>query len=266
MTSDHVPHLHRLWLYVVCGLVMLFLVAPTLIVLPLSFSDSPYLQFPPPGWSLRLYESYAGSIEWRSATMISLQTAMLTVLLATPLGTAAAYGLHRSGGKLAVAILIALGTPMIVPVIFIAIGVFYLYARLNLLYTITGLVIAHTTLAMPFVIAMVASSLHSFNEAQEQAARSLGASRMKAFFTVTLPQIRFSVASGALLAFLTSFDEVIVALLISGGTNETLTRRMFKSMRDQFDPTIAAISSILILMSIGLLLMAQVFRAREHGK
>jgi putative spermidine/putrescine transport system permease protein len=262
VTSAQIPHSRRLWLYVVAGLVMLFLIAPSVIVLPLSFSDSKYLQFPPPAWSFNLYWNYFESVEWRSATFISLETAILTVIVATPLGTAAAYGLHMTRGRLATAIMVALSTPMIVPIIFIAIGVFYLYARLDLLYTITGLVIAHSTLAIPFVVAMVASALYSFSETQERAARSLGASRLKAFFTVTFPQIRFSVLSGALLAFLTSFDEVIIALLISGGTNETLTRRMFKSMRDQFDPTIAAVSSILILISIGVVLLMQAIQFR----
>lgn len=262
-SSSHIPHRNRLWLYGVGVLVTAFLVTPTLIVLPLSFSDSTYLQFPPPAWSFRLYEAYFDSIEWRSATYVSFKTAILTVLLATPLGTAAAYGLYRSGGRFATVMFVALTTPMVVPVIFVAIGVFYLYAKINLLYTITGLVIAHTTLAIPFVIAMVASSLHGFNEVQEQAARSLGASRLRAFLTVTLPQIRFSVLSGALLAFLTSFDEVIVALLISGGTNETLTRRMFRSMRDQFDPTIAAVSAILIVSATIIVLISQRLRAGE---
>lgn len=262
-TDTQISHRQRLWLYVVAGAAMVFLLAPTVIVVPMSFSGSSLLEFPPQEWSMRWYEAYASSIEWRSATWTSLEVATLTVLVATPLGTAAAYGLRQAGGGVSIVLLFALATPMIVPVIFVAIGAFYLYARLNLLYTTTGLVLAHATLALPFVIALVASALKSFDMNQERAARSLGASRLRAFLTVTFPQIRFSVISAALLAFLTSFDEVIIALLISGGLKETLTRRMFLSLRDAIDPTIASISSILIGISIAIVLLVQAMQARE---
>lgn len=263
-TDTGVTHARRLWLYVFGGAVLVFLVVPSVIVLPMSLSDSNYLRFPPQSLSLRWYAEYAASTEWQSATWVSLKTAAMTVLFATALGTAAAYGLHRAGGRLARAILVALATPLVVPVIFIAIGAFYLYARLNLLYTIPGLVAVHVTLALPFVIALVTSALMGVDENQEKAARSLGASRARAFATITFPQIRFSIASAALLAFLTSFDEVIVALLISGGINETLTRRMFMSLRDQLDPTIAAISSVLILLSMVIVLLTQALQARSR--
>ncbi|WP_137391106.1 ABC transporter permease [Rhodoligotrophos defluvii] len=259
-------HRQRAWLYVLGGAIMMFLLLPTLLVVPMSFSDSSFLGFPPPGWSTRWYEHYWNSTEWTSATWVSLRVALVTVLVATPLGTLAAYGLHMSRGPLATAIFFALATPLVVPVIFIAIGVFYLYSRLNLLYTTTGLVIAHSTLALPFVMALVASGLKSFDENQEKAARSLGAPRWRAFLTITLPQIRFSVISAALLAFLTSFDEVIIALLISGGLNETLTRRMFTTLRDQIDPTIAAISTILIGISIGCVLLSQALQAKSDER
>jgi len=254
----------RVWLYLLCSLIILFLIAPTVIVLPMSLSGGPFLQFPPHDLSFRWYEAYANSIEWRSATTVSLKVALLTVALSMPLGVAAAYGIERAGGRLATAILIALTSPMIIPVIFVGIGAFFLYARLNLLYTITGLVLAHVTLALPFVIALTLSALKGFDERQERAARSLGASRIYAFFTITLPQIGFSLAAAALLAFLTSFDEVIIAFLISGGENETLTRRMFLSLRDRLDPTIAAISSILILVSIVIVLLTQVLQNRRQ--
>lgn len=257
-----IPHLRRLWLYLVAGAGMLFLILPTVIVVPMSFSGSDLLAFPPQVWSTRWYEAYAGSIEWRSATGISLQVALLTVLVATPLGTLAAYGLNASGGRLATAILVALAMPLMVPVIFIAIGAFYVFARLGMLHTISGLVLAHSTLALPFVLALVLSRLKTYDMNQEMAARSLGASRFRAFMTVTLPQIRFSIVSAALLAFLTSFDEVIIALLISGGLKETLTRRMFMSLRDQIDPTIASISTLLIAISIGIVLLVQVLQRR----
>ncbi len=145
-----------------------------------------------------------------------------------------------------------------VPVILIAIGVFFLYAKLGLNNTIPGLVMAHSMLALPFVLITVSAGLKTYDMNQEMVARSLGASRLKAFLTVTLPQIRFSIISGALLAFITSLDEVVVALFISGGENATLTRRMFNALRDEIDPTIAAISTILIAVSVLALVLAQI--------
>ena len=261
-----VPHRRRLWLYAVGGLVILFLLVPTLIVIPMSFSGTDFLSFPPTDWSDRWYEAYFSSIEWRSATWVSLKTALLTVLVATPIGTAAAYGLHVSRSRFATLILVLLAMPMMVPVILIAIGAFYLYARVGLLHTITALVLAHTTLAIPFVVAVVSAGLKSYDMNQERAAQSLGASRLRSFLGVTLPQIRFSIFSGALLAFLTSFDEVIVGLLVSGGDNATLTRKMFTALRDHIDPTIAAISTLLISISVGIVLLVQALTARGPAR
>lgn len=254
-----------LWLWIVGAMAMAFLLIPTVLIIPMSFSNASYLAFPPPGWSLRWYAAYWDSIEWTGATWVSLRVAVITTLLATPLGTAAAYGLWLSRGPLASIIFAALVAPLAIPVIFIAIGVFYLYARWGLLYTTFGLVIAHATLALPFVISLVASALKSFDGNLERAARSLGAPRWRAFFDVTLPQIRFSIIAAALLSFLTSFDEVIVALFVSGGATETLTRRMFTMLRDQIDPTIAAISTILIVISTGCILLVQVLRSKDNS-
>lgn len=258
MSADTlVPHRRRLWLYALGGLIVLFLLLPALIVIPMSFSDSRFLQFPPDVWSLRWYRAYFSSLEWREATYVSFVVAVLTMLLATPLGTAAAYGLHVSRLRAARLIHIALTAPLIIPVILIGIGVFFLYARAGLNSTILGLVLAHSTLAIPFVLITVASGLQGYDLNQELVARSLGANRVVAFFTITLPQIRFPVMSGALLAFITSLDEVIVALFVAGGDRATLTKRMFTALRDEIDPTVAAISSLLILLSLVLLLMTQ---------
>ena len=149
--------------------------------------------------------------------------------------------------------------PLMVPIIMIAIGVFFLYAKLGMINTIVGLVMAHSMLAIPLVVIVVTAGLKSFDMNQELVARSLGASRARAFVMITLPQIRFSVITGALLAFLTSLDEVIIALFVSGGQNATITRRMFNALRDQIDPTIASISTCLIVVSVLLLVIAQVF-------
>jgi putative spermidine/putrescine transport system permease protein len=258
-SDTQITHGQRLWLYALSVIIMFLLVAPTLIVMPMSFSDSQYLEFPPREWSLRWYRNYFESIAWMDATWTSLKAAFLTMLVATPVGVAAAYGLSVSSHRLGRLVFLLLITPIMIPVILIAIGAFYAYVKLGLVNSMTGLVIAHTILALPLVLIVVSSALKSYDMSQEMAARSLGASRFKAFMLITLPQIRFSVITAALLSFLTSFDEVIVALFVSGGDNSTLTRNMFNALRDQIDPTIAAISTIMIVISSAMLVLAQVF-------
>ncbi len=256
-SDTRVTHGGRLWLYGVAAIIMLLLVIPTFIVIPMSFSDSQYLEFPPSTWSLRWYYEYFESSKWMRATLTSLQIGVLTMLVATPLGTAAAYALFVSGHRLARAIFVFLITPMIVPVILIAIGTFYAFGRVGLNNSITGLVLAHTALAAPLVMIVITAALRTYDLNQERVARSLGATRWKAFFVITLPQIKFSVLTAALLSFLTSFDEVIVAIFVSGGSNATLTKHMFAALRDYIDPTIAAISTVMIVISTVLLLAVQ---------
>lgn len=258
-SETQITHGRRIWLYVFCGLVMVFLVAPSLVVVPMSFSASTYLEFPPKEWSFRWYESYFSSVAWTNATFTSLKVAVLSMLVATPMGTLAAYGLHVSRFRFSNIIFVILSLPLMVPIIMIAVGVFFLYAKLGIVNTIIGLVMAHSMLAIPLVVIVVTAGLKSYDMNQELVARSLGASRAHAFVTITLPQIRFSVITGALLAFLTSLDEVIVALFVSGGENATITRRMFNALRDQIDPTIASISTCLIVVSVSLLVTAQIF-------
>lgn len=256
-TETQITHRARLWLYVTAVLVMVFLVIPTLLVIPMSFSASQYLEFPPREWSLRWYASYFNSNSWMDATATSLKAGLLTALVATPVATMAAYGLHVSRLRHANLLLMILLTPMVVPVILIGIGVFYAYVKLKLVNSMLGLVLAHSMLAVPVVMLVVASALKTFDMDQELVARSLGASRFKAFWMVTLPQIKFSVVTGAVLAFLTSFDEIIVSLFVSGGPNSTLTRNMFNALRDQVDPTIAAISTLIVLATTVLLVITQ---------
>jgi len=256
-SDTQVTHRQRLWLYALAALVLLFLVVPTLIVVPMSFSGSQYLEFPPREWSLRWYRNYLSSSAWMQATVTSFQAGVLTTLLATPLGVLAAYGLFVSRLRSARLIHTVMLTPMIVPVILVAVGVFYVYVKLKLVNSLAGIVLAHAMLALPLVVLVVTSALKSYDMNQEMVARSLGASRAQAFWTVTLPQIRFSVVSAALLSFLTSFDEVILALFIAGGSNSTLTRNMFNALRDQIDPTIAAISTLMIAVTTLLLLPSQ---------
>jgi putative spermidine/putrescine transport system permease protein len=264
-TETQITHRMRLWLYLLGALVMAFLVVPTLIVIPMSFSASQYLEFPPRQWSLRWYENYFGSAMWMQATATSLKAGCLTALLATPLGTMAAYGLFVSRLRWAGVVTSLLITPLIVPVILVAIAVFYAYVQLKLVNTLPGIVVAHSVLAIPLVLLIVTSALKSYDMSQEMAARSLGASRFRAFITVTLPQIRFAVITGLILSFLTSFDEIIVAMFVSGGANSTLTRNMFNALRDQIDPTIAAISTVMIVITSALLALSQLFGKRERG-
>jgi putative spermidine/putrescine transport system permease protein len=252
-----ITHSRRIWLYAVGAIGMLFLMAPSIIIVPMSFSDSQFLQFPPPAWSLRWYREYFGAVEWRDATSVSVRAALLTTLVATPIGTAAAYALHAGNFRFKMAIQVLLAVPLIVPVILIGIGTFFLYAWLGINNSIFGLVLAHTVLAIPLVAITVLSGLKTYDMNQELVARSLGANRWRAFMQVTMPQIRFSVVTGALFAFNTSFDEAVVSFFISGGENSTLTRRMFSALRDQIDPTIAAISTCLIALSVVLLTLAQ---------
>jgi putative spermidine/putrescine transport system permease protein len=155
---------------------------------------------------------------------------------------------------------------LIIPVILVGIGTFFLYARVGLNNTLTGLVIAHTVQALPLVVLTILSGFRTYDMNQERVARSLGANRFAAFWQVTVPQIRFSIVSGALFAFITSFDEVVVSLFISGGDTTTLTRRMFNALRDQVDPTIAAISTCLIALSIVLLSAAQLLGQRQTSR
>ncbi|MFO0997907.1 MAG: ABC transporter permease [Alphaproteobacteria bacterium] len=265
MTETLVSRRERLWLYLTGGAVLFFLIVPVLIVIPMSFSDSRFLTFPPPGLSLRWYAAYFSSPEWMDATRVSLEVAVLTTLVATPLGVAAAYALHVAEARFLRVLQLALLMPLMVPIIIIAIGIFFVFAKVELVGTIPGLVLAHTLMATPFVVVTALSGLQGFDMNQEKVARSLGARRLSAFVQVTLPQIKPSVISGALFAFITSLDEVVIALFISGGEHSTITKRMFNALRDEIDPTIAAISSILIALSLSIVLAASLLAKRRSG-
>ncbi|PZR76339.1 MAG: ABC transporter permease [Stutzerimonas stutzeri] len=258
-SDTQISHRSRLWLYGLGLLVLVFLAVPTLIVIPMSFSQSQYLEFPPSEWSLRWYEAYFSSSSWMAGTITSFKAGFCTALLATPLGTLAAYGLHASRLRFAALALLALLTPTIVPVILVGIALFYTYVQLRIVNSFLGIVLAHTILAVPIVMMIVGSALKSFDLDQERVARSLGATRTQAFLQVTVPQIGFAIVTSAVLSFLTSFDEVVIALFVSGGDNATLTRMMFLALRDQIDPTIAAISTIMIVISSLLLGISQLF-------
>jgi putative spermidine/putrescine transport system permease protein len=262
-SETQITHGQRLWLYCLAVIIMCLLVIPTVIVIPMSFSDSQYLEFPPQTWSLRWYHEYLDTPRWMNATVTSFKVASLTMLVATPFGTMAAYGLFVSGSRLGKMVFFMLMTPMIVPVILIAIGTFYVFGKLGLVNSILGLVLAHTVLSVPIVMIIITAALRTYDLNQERVAQSLGSTRLRAFFEITLPQLKFSILTAALLAFLTSFDEVIISIFLSGGGNSTLTKQMFSALRDYIDPTIAAISTLMILLSTGLMLGLQFFGDKD---
>jgi putative spermidine/putrescine transport system permease protein len=246
--------LGEIFYYVVCGLIFLFLVAPVFIVIPISFSSSEYLEFPPKGFSLQWYQSFFQSNEWVSAALNSIKVAIMTSILATFLGIPAALSLARHKFKGAQFIYSFLISPMIIPVIITAIAVYFQFARLKFIGNIYSLVLAHTILSIPIVIITVSAALQGFDVALEYAAMSLGANRIKTFFKVTFPIIRPGVISGALFAFITSFDEVVIAVFLGTYRSITLPKHMWSIIREEIDPTIAAVSTILIFVSIFMLL------------
>ncbi|MDP9368164.1 MAG: ABC transporter permease [Chloroflexota bacterium] len=251
-------------LYAVTGLILFYLVFPIFVVVPVSFSSAKYLQFPPPGFSLQWYEKYLTRSDWTGATWLSVQVAAGTALLATLLGTLAALALVRGrfwGRDLINAFVVS---PMIIPSIIVAIGIYFFYARIQLIGNPLALVLAHTALAVPFVVVNVSATLVGFDERLEYAAMNLGANRRQTFLKVTLPLIRPGVLTGALFAFVTSFDELIVALFISGTGAVTLPRKMWDGIRQEIDPTIAAVSTIFIVLSVLILVSAELLRQRSE--
>ena len=245
-------------------LVLLFLMAPVLIVLILSFSSARFLSFPPPGLSLQWYAHFFSAAAWTGAAVTSLWIGLVVTVLSLLLGTPAAIGLVRGDfpGKKAVNGLIL--SPIIVPGIIVAIGVYYAYARFQLVGNPLALVLAHTCLAVPFVVINVASALTGVDPRLEQAARNLGAGPLATFRQVTLPLIQPGIFAGAIFAFSTSFDELLVALFVSGSTAVTLPRRIWEQIRFDIEPTIAAASSLLIGLTFGLMLIAELLRRRAE--
>lgn len=231
------------------ALVALLLVAPILIVIPVSFSSGQYLQFPPPGWSLEWYRSFFDDPTWIAAVWTSLQVAGITTVVATVLGTLAAMALVRWAGRGHTLASTLLMTPVIVPVIIFAAGAYAMYLNVGLVGSMSGLVLGHTVLALPFVVVNVAAPLRTLDRNLELAAQSLGASPVRTVFTVTLPLIAPGVLAGALFAFITSFDEVVLALFVTTPQTQTLPVKMWSSIQLELDPTIAAASSLMILGS-----------------
>lgn len=266
--APHQSFAERAWFFVLRGLnglTLLFLVLPILVIVPLSFSDSSFLSYPMPGVSLRWYQNLFESDEWMRAAQNSFIIAPAATLLATVLGTLAAVGLNKAefrGKGLVMALLIS---PMVVPVVVVGVGVYIFFAQIGLSETYLGLILAHAALGAPFVVTTVSATLQGFNHNLVRASLSLGASPLYTFFRVTLPVIAPGLISGALFAFATSFDEVVITLFVAGPNQSTLPRQMFSGIRENISPTIAALATILIVFSTCLLLALEWLRGRNKA-
>jgi putative spermidine/putrescine transport system permease protein len=259
--------LERIWYYVhrlFCGLVLLFLVAPILAVMPLSFNSVPFFTYPMPGLSLQWYRDFFLTDRWQGALHNSIFVAVSVTLLSTVLGTLAALGLSRANFPYRTAVMSLLISPIVVPVVISAVGMYFFYADVHLINTYTALILAHTTLATPFVVITVTATLMGFDHTLSRAASGLGAPPVTVFFKVILPLITPGMISGALFAFGTSFDEVVVVLFVASPEQRTLPKVMFSGLREQISPTITAAATVLILVSIALLTTVELLRRRSE--
>jgi putative spermidine/putrescine transport system permease protein len=247
-------------------LVIAFLGLPSLFVIPVSFTAGSFIEFPPQGFSLRWYDVYLGSPGWVAATVRSLIVALATGVVATALGTAAAFVLVRQRLVGRMAILALVLAPLVLPRIIIAVALFYLYARLGIVGTVLGLVLGHTVLAVPYVVITVMAVLKTYDERLDQAAWSLGAGKWSTFWRITLPQIRGGVIAGFLFAFITSFDELTIALFVTGGSTSTLPRQMWNDLLLQVNPTLAAVSTVILVFVTGFIVAAEVVRRRAVAR
>lgn len=251
-------------LRLVCIGVLLFLLLPILVIIPLSFSSSSFLAYPMPGWSLQWYENLFSSAEWVRAARNSFIVAPLATLLATVLGTLAAVGLARINFVGKSTLMSLLISPMVVPIVVVGVSTYLFFAKMGLADTYTGLVLVHAALGAPFVLTTVLATLQGFNHNLVRASLSLGAGPVETFFRVTLPIIAPGVISGALFAFATSFDEVVVTLFIAGPDQVTLPRQMFTGIRENISPTIAAVATLLIVFTTALMLGLEWLRGRRR--
>lgn len=258
----------RAWFFLLRGLnwlTLLFLVLPILVIIPLSFTDSSVPSYPMPSVSLRWYQNLFESDEWIRAAKNSFIVAPMATVVATVLGTLAAVGLNNAdfpGKGLLIAVLIS---PMVVPVGLVGVGVYLFFAQIGLSESYTGLILAHAALGAPFVVTTVSATLQGFNHNLVRASLSLGAGPLRTFFRITLPVIAPGLISGALFAFATSFDEVVITLFLAGPGQSTLPRQMFAGIRENISPTITAPATILIVFSTSLLLILEWLRCRNKG-
>jgi putative spermidine/putrescine transport system permease protein len=264
-----------------CGIVFFFLMAPMFVIIPLSVSSSPFFEFTremmtfdPEGYSLKWYKQMLGicSIEattvctnkWMLGTRNSFIIGTLSTLLATGLGTLAALGLSRPHMPFKATIMAILISPMIVPLIITAAGMFFFYSKLGLTHTYTGLILAHTALGTPFVVITVTATLTGFDTNLIRASQSLGGDTITTFFKVIMPLILPGIISGALFAFITSLDEVVVVLFIGSVEQITIPRQMWAGLRQEISPVILCMATCLVFLSIGLLTSVELLRRRSE--
>lgn len=254
----------RAALWVAGVLVALFLLAPIVAILPLSVSSGSFLFYPLPGLSLRWYRDFVTSDFWLPAVWNSLVIGGAAAAVATLLGTPAAFGLWRMRGALRSVALGIVLAPMVVPVIVVAVALLLAFGPIGLVATHAGLVIAHAALGVPFVVVTVLASLEGFDPVQLRAASACGAGPVRAFFRVCLPQIAPGVAAGAVFAFATSLDEVVVALFIAGPAQRTLPRQMFAGLNDSISLTTTAAATMLVVLSAVLLVVVAWLQRRAR--
>jgi putative spermidine/putrescine transport system permease protein len=266
--------LERTWYYgfrILCALIFFFLMAPILVIIPLSFNVQPYftytremLTFDPAGYSLRWYQAFWNSAAWMNAIRNSLIIGVFSTLIATALGTLAALGLSRREMPFRGLIMGLLISPMIVPLIISAAGMFFFYSSVGLASTMPGVILAHAALGTPFVIITVTATLVGFDHSLTRAAAGLGASPATTFRKITMPLIMPGIISGALFAFITSFDEIVVVLFLAGVEQRTIPREMWSGIRESISPTILAVATILVMFSIALLTTIELLRRRSE--
>ena len=273
---NHTPLNYKIWHYTYltfCFLVFFFLIAPLFVILPLSFNAEQYIHFSskmlaldPEGFSLRWYEDmiYGTKNPWGLATKNSLIIAFFATIGSTILGTVAALGLSSRHMPYKAAFMALLISPMIVPLIISGTAIFFFMAKVGLAATHTGIVLSHIILGTPFVVITVTATLSGFDHSVTRAAASLGSNPVNTFMKITLPLIMPGVISGALFAFVTSFDEVVVVLFLAGLENTTIPIQMWVGLREQLSPTIMAVATCLIVMSTLILVTAELLRRRSE--
>ncbi|MDG3578121.1 ABC transporter permease [Rhizobium sp. YJ-22] len=255
--------LSRTLLGLFCLLVAILLLAPTLVVIPMSFNGNKSLAFPPVGFTWAWYENFLTNPDWTTSFTNSLVIALIVAVAATVIGTLAAFGVTRAASRTGGLLRALLITPMVVPGVVLAIGIYAVYLDAHLVGTVAGFALAHTMLAIPFVLIAVQASLEVFDRRLETAAASLGAGRLTVFRTVTLPLILPGILSGALFAFITSFDEIIVALFITSPYLKTLPVQIYSSITRDADPTVAAVGTLLFLATSLIIIAGLLFGMRR---
>jgi putative spermidine/putrescine transport system permease protein len=251
-------------LRIACVAVLAFLQLPIFVIIPLSFSDSSFLIYPIPGWSLKWYENLFTSAEWIRAAQNSFIVAPAATVIATVLGTLAAVGLARVGFAGKGPLMSVLIAPMVVPIVVVGVSTYLFFAPLGLADSYVGLIMVHAALGAPFVLTTVLATLQGLDRNLVRASLSLGAGPLTTFFRITLPVIAPGVVSGAVFAFATSFDEVVVTLFLAGPDQVTLPRQMFTGIRENITPTIAAVATLLVLFTTSLLLALEWLRGRRR--